>query len=408
MRKIALHWQILIGILAAILFGTFLPEQIKFVEWLGVIFLRALKLIVVPLVLSSLISGITNAGSGNKLGRLGLKTILYYISTSLLAILTGLLLVNLFKPGIRLEGILGDSCSNATIAEKSLGDTLIEVIPTNIFEALTVNEAMLSIIFFAVLTGIYITKLKDNHRNILTGFFNAFFELMMKITMFIIKLAPIGIFGLVAAVVVEHSGSKDLFASLGKYMLTVATGLLFHALITLPLVLLIFAKVNPLKHYKAMLTPIITAFSTASSNATLPISIEAVEDNAGVSNRISSFTLPLGATINMDGTALYELVVAGFAAQVCGIELTFVQQFVMVVTALLASIGTAAVPMASLVTMTIIFSAVGLPFEAVALILPVDRPLDMLRTATNVFSDTCGAVTIASSEGEELSKIRKL
>ena len=196
MRKIALHWQILIGIVAAILFGTFLREQIKYVEWFGTIFLRALKMIVVPLVLSSLISGITNTGSGSKLGRLGLKTILYYISTSLLAILTGLLLVNLFKPGIRLEGILGDSCSNATIAEKSLGDTLIEVIPTNIFEALTVNEAMLSIIFFAVLTGIYITKLKDNHRNILTGFFNAFFELMMKITMFIIKLAPIGIFGI--------------------------------------------------------------------------------------------------------------------------------------------------------------------------------------------------------------------
>ncbi len=408
MRKIALHWQILIGIVAAILFGTFLPEQLKYIEWLGVIFLRALKLIVVPLVLSSLISGITNAGSGSKLGRLGLKTIVYYISTSLLAILTGLVLVNLFKPGIRLEGILGDSCSNATIVEKSLGNTLIEVIPTNIFDALTVNEAMLSIIFFAVLTGIYITKLKDNHRNLLTGFFNAFFELMMKITMFIIKLAPVGIFGLVAAVVVEHSGSRDLFASLGKYMLTVATGLFFHALITLPLVLLIFAKVNPLKHYRAMLTPIITAFSTASSNATLPVSIEAVEDNAGVSNRISSFTLPLGATINMDGTALYELVVAGFAAQVCGIELTFVQQFVMVVTALLASIGTAAVPMASLVTMTIIFSAVGLPFEAVALILPVDRPLDMLRTATNVFSDTCGAVTIASSEGEELLVSRKI
>ena len=406
MRKIALHWQILIGIVAAILFGTFLPGQIKYVEWLGVIFLRVLKLIVVPLVLSSLISGITNVGSGSKLGRLGLKTIVYYISTSLLAILTGLILVNLFQPGIRLEGILGDSCGNAAIAEKSLSDTLIEIVPTNIFEALTVNEAMLSIIFFAVLSGIYITKLKNNHRSLLTGFFNAFFELMMKITMFVIKLAPIGIFGLVAGAVVEHSISRDLFASLGKYMLTVVTGLLFHALITLPLVLFIFAKVNPLKHYKAMLTPIITAFSTASSNATLPISIEAVEDNAGVSNSISSFTLPLGATINMDGTALYELVVAGFAAQVCGIELTFVQQFVMVITALLASIGTAAVPMASLVTMTIIFSIVGLPFEAVALILPVDRPLDMLRTATNVFSDTCGAVTIASSEGEELSKIR--
>ena len=225
---------------------------------------------------------------------------------------------------------------------------------------------------------------------------------MMKITLFIIRLAPLGIFGLVAVIAAEQSAGYTLFISLGKYVLTVITGLLFHTLITLPLILLIVGKINPLKHYKAMATPLITAFSTASSNATLPVTMEAVEDKAGVSNRISGFTLPLGATINMDGTALYELVVAGFVAQIYGIDLTFGQQFILVTTALLASIGTAAIPMASLVTMTIIFSAVGLPFEAVALILPVDRPLDMLRTATNVFSDTCGASIIAASEGEKI------
>ncbi len=402
MKKVALHWQILIAILLAIAFGSFFPHQSQYIAWMGTIFIRALKMIVVPLVLSSLISGITNTGGKGKLGRLGVKTILYYISTSLFAILTGLILVNLIKPGKQIEGLLSNTINAPVIVSKPFSETLVEIIPTNLFEALTVNDAMLSIIFFAILAGVFITQLSDDHRNNLTGFFNAFFELMMKITLFVIRLAPFGIFGLVTVVVAEQSASRELFSSLGKYMLTVIAGLLFHNLVTLPLILMLVAKVNPVRHYKAMATPLITAFSTASSNATLPVTIEAIENNAGVSNRISGFTLPLGATVNMDGTALYELVVAGFAAQIYGIDLSFGQQFIMVATALLASIGTAAIPMASLATMSIIFSAVGLPFEAVALILPIDRPLDMLRTATNVFSDTCGAVTIANSEGEKL------
>ena len=403
MKKLALHWQILIAILLSIVFGSFFPNQTQYVEWMGTIFIRALKMIVVPLVLSSLISGVTSAGNQGKLGRLGLKTVTYYLSTSLFAILTGLILVNLIQPGNGISGILGSGNQLPDIAPKPFLETLTEIIPTNLFEALTVNDAMLSVIFFALLAGIYITKLKDNHRNQLTGFFNAFFELMMKITLFVIRLAPFGIFGLVAAVVAEQSAGSELFMSLGKFVLTVVAGLAFHNLVTLPLILLLVGKINPLKHYQAMATPIITAFSTASSNATLPVSIEAIEEKAGVSNRISGFTLPLGATVNMDGTALYELVVAGFVAQIYGIDLSFIQQFILVATALLASIGTAAVPMASLATMTIIFSAIGLPFEAVALILPVDRPLDMLRTATNVFSDTCGAVIIARSEGEDVN-----
>lgn len=400
--KLKLHWQIIIGIIFAILYGTIVPEHIKYVEWLGILFMRALKMIVVPLVLSSLISGITNMSGEGRLGRIGAKTIIYYMSTSLLAILTGLVLVNTIKPGIGHETLRNIEMGTLDISTKPLIETILEVIPTNIFEALNMNNAMLSVIFIALLTGIFITKLKTDHRKVLTGFFNALFELMMKITLFVIRFAPLGIFGLVAVVIAEHANIRELFSSLGMYMLTVIGGLFFHVLVTLPLILLLFARVNPLKHYKAMATPLITAFTTASSNATLPVTIEAIEDNAGVSNKISSFTLPLGATINMDGTALYELVVAGFIAQIYGVDLTFTQQFIMVTTALLASIGTAAVPMASLVTMTIIFSAVGLPFEAVALILPVDRPLDMLRTATNVFSDSCGAVIIAKSEGEKL------
>jgi len=402
MKKIALHWQILIAILLALFAGSLFPGIVPYVSWMGSLFIRALKMIVVPLVLASLISGVTHAGDSASLGRLGIRTISYYLITSLLAILTGLILVNLIQPGSGLGKTVQALPPLPEVQSKPLSDTLLEIVPDNIFEALTQNEAMLSVIFFSLLAGIYITRLETNHRQTLSSFFQAFFELMMSITLFIIRLAPLGIFGLVAKVASEQVASASLFTSLGKYAFTVVIGLLFHNLITLPLILRIVARVNPLDHFRAMATPLITAFSTASSNATLPVSIEAVEDRAGVSNRISGFTLPLGATINMDGTALYELVVAGFVAQIYGIELTFGQQFLMVATALLASIGTAAVPMASLVTMSIIFSAIGLPFEAVALILPIDRPLDMLRTATNVFSDTCGAVTVAHLEGESI------
>ncbi|MBN1417105.1 MAG: dicarboxylate/amino acid:cation symporter [Bacteroidales bacterium] len=403
MKKPALHWQIILAIILAILFGWLLPGQIKYVSWMGIVFIRALKMIVIPLVLSSLISGVANAGSGRSLGRLGIKTVAYYISTSLLAILTGLLLVNLIQPGRGLEKVLDSLPEMPQITQKSFSDILIEIIPTNVFQVLSANDAMLSIIFFALLAGVFITRLKDEHRNLLTGIFNSFFELMMKITFFIIRLSPLGIFGLVAVIAAEQTASRELVAGLGRYMLTVVSGLFFHLLVTLPLILMIVGRVNPLKHYRAMALPLITAFSTASSNATLPVTMETVEAKAGVSNRISGFVLPLGATVNMDGTALYELVVAGFIAQIYGIDFSFGQQFILVATALLASVGAAAIPMGSLVTMSIIFTAIGLPLEAIALILPLDRPLDMLRTTTNVFSDTCGTVTIASSEGEVLA-----
>ncbi|MBN2763386.1 MAG: dicarboxylate/amino acid:cation symporter [Bacteroidales bacterium] len=403
MKKPALHWQIILAIAFALLFGWLLPEYVKYVSWMGTVFIRALKMIVIPLVLSSLISGVTNAGSGKSLGRLGIKTLIYYLSTSLLAICTGLILVNLIQPGKDMGGVLASLPEMPALEQKAFSDILIEIVPTNLFQAFSANEAMLSVIFFALLAGIFITRLKDNHRNLLTGIFNALFELMMKITLFVIRLSPLGIFGLVATMAAEQTASRELFTGLGKYMLTIVTGLGIHLFITLPLILMVIGRINPLKHYRAMALPLITAFSTASSNATLPVTIDAVEGNAGVSNRISGFVLPLGATVNMDGTALYELVVAGFIAQIYGIDLTFGQQFVMVATALLASVGAAAVPMGSLVTMSIIFSAIGLPLEAIAIILPIDRPFDMLRTTTNVFSDSCGTVVIASLEGELLT-----
>ena len=401
MKKLALHWQILAGIIFAVFIGGLFPQSAKYLSWMGTIFVNGLSMIVVPLVFSSLFCGITNNSKG--LGRLGIKTIVYYMSTSLLAILTGLLLVNLIRPGQGLGWMLTKTMEQPNLSPKPLSDTLTDIVPFNIFQALTDNKAMLSIIFVAILAGVFTNTLESNHRNVLINFVQAFFELMMKITLFIMRFAPLGVFGLIVMVVAEHHNFGELLLSLGKYALTVVFGLTTHMFITLPLILLLVGRVNPVKHYKAMLPVLITAFSTSSSSATLPVTMETVEKKAGVSNRISSFMLPLGATINMDGTALYELVVAGFVAQLYGIHLTFGQQFIMVFTALLASIGTAAIPMASLVTMTIIFSAINLPFAAVALVLPLDRPLDMLRTTVNVFSDTCGSVTVASSEGEDIA-----
>jgi Na+/H+-dicarboxylate symporter len=284
-----------------------------------------------------------------------------------------------------------------------LRDTLINIIPDNIFSVFSDNGQMLSVIFFALLFGFFITKVPERSSKILTDAFNAVFEVMMKVTLFIIRFTPLGIFGLVAARVAQQEDLGALVESLGLYMLVVIIALSIHAVITLPLLSRFIGKINPLKHFKAMQTPLLTAFSTSSSNATLPLTIQAVEENDGVSNKISSFTLPLGATINMDGTALYECVAVIFIAQAYGIELSFGQQIIVVITALLASIGAAGIPMAGLVMITIILTAVGLPLEGVGLILAVDRILDMFRTSVNVWSDSCGAVIIARTEGEKLN-----
>ena len=384
-----------------ILKAAYKNDAVIAVSWMGDIFLRALKMLIIPLILSSLISGITNIGSGANLGRMGLKTFGYYIMTSLFAIVTGLLLVNIIKPGIGADLNLSATVEGLEEKQRTFLDILVEIVPENIFQAFNTSD-MLSIIFFAILFGFFITRVADKYRNMLSNAFNAIFEVMMKITLFVIKFTPLGIFGIVAKTIADQDDLLGLLSSMGLYMGTVIIALLIHFFITLPLITRYIGRANPYKHMKNMATPLITAFSTSSSGATLPLTINAVENNSGVSNKVSSFTLPLGATINMDGTALYECVAAMFIAQAYGADLSILSQVIIVLTALLASIGAAAIPMAGLVMITVILTAVNLPLEGIGLILAVDRILDMFRTATNVWSDSCGAVIIAKSEGEEL------
>ena len=405
MKKIQLHWQILIALFIAILWGLFLTEYTYLVDWMGVIFLRALKMIIIPLIFSSIVTGVANIGDAENLGRLGIKTFSYYIVTSTLAIVTGLFVVNIIKPGVGAELGFSKMIDGLSTAKDSFGDTILNIIPLNIFNDFA-NGNVLPIIFFAILFGYFITRIDEKPKNILTNFFNAIFDVVMLITMFIIKFTPFGILGIVAKVVAEQASDKEALLAvggrLGLYMITVILSLGIHFWVTLPFLAKFIGHVKPLEHLKAMRTPLLTAFSTSSSSATLPLTMEAVEHNSGVSNKVTSFVLPLGATVNMDGTALYECVAAMFIAQAYGVELGLGQQIIVVITALLASIGAAGIPMAGLVMISIILSAVGLPLEGIGLILAVDRILDMLRTTTNVWSDTCGTVIIAKSEGEEL------
>ena len=401
MKKLALYWQILIAFALSVLYGLFFSEHVHLVAWMGDIFIKALKMIIIPLIFTSIISGIANVGSGDNLGRLGFKTIGYYLSTSTAALFTGLVIVNIFKPGVGADLGFANQVEGLGVAKESFGSTLMNIVPDNLFVAMVENQ-MLSIIFFAILMGFFITKTKEKSQKILLGFFDSLFELIMKITLLVIRFTPYGIFGIVAKQIAENNDLGELFSRLGLFMLVVILALFIHAFIVLPIVLKTIGRVSPIKHFNAMRTPLITAFSTSSSNATLPLTMNAVKKNSGVSTKISSFTLPLGATVNMDGTALYELVAAMFIAQAYGIELTFTEQIIGVLTGLLASIGAAGIPMAGLVMISVVLSAMGLPLEGVGLILAVDRILDMFRTTVNVWSDSCGAVIIAKSEGEKL------
>lgn len=400
MVKLKLHWQILIAMVIGSAAGSFFGEQLLWLAFLGDLFLRLLKMIIVPLILSSIISGVTSIGSAGKLGKISLKTFAYYISTSFIAIITGLILVNLVQPGVGANLGFEEAPTGLTTIKSPI-DILYRIIPTNPIASMA-NGEILPIIFFSLLFGYFITRLPEKQRQQMTGFFESIFQIMMKMTGVIIRLAPIGVFGLMLKIVAKTGFSA--FGPLLTYMFVVAGGLLIHAFITLPLILHFIARVNPFNFFRNMASALTTAFSTSSSSATLPLTMRSVEKKAGVSNKISSFVLPLGATINMDGTALYECVAAVFIAQAYGIELSFFQQMIVVVTALLASIGAAGVPMAGLVMMSIILNAVGLPLEGVGLIIAVDRILDMMRTTVNVWSDSVGTMTIAMSEGE-VSKI---
>ncbi len=400
LKRIQLHWQILIALLFSIVFGITLPGYVKYVSWTGDLFLRALSMIIVPLIFSSIVSGVTGIGSGKNLGRMTAKTIGYYMITSLFAITTGLLLVNLIKPGVGADLGFSRAVEGLAVTGDTFGQTLLRIIPTNIIESM-VRGDLPSIIFFAIFFGFFATRVEPKYGEPVITFFNAVFGIMMKITMFVIKFTPIGIFGIVSVIIAENSENlATIFGRMGIYMLTVIAALAIHGIIILPLLMKILGKANPLQHVKNMSVPLLTAFSTSSSSATLPLTIEAVEFKSGVSNKTTSFVLPLGATINMDGTALYQCIAVLFIAQAYGVDLSILQQLIVMITALLASIGAAGIPMAGLVIMSIILSAVGLPLEGIGLILAVDRPLDMLRTSINVWSDSCGAVIIAKSEGE--------
>jgi proton glutamate symport protein len=402
---VPLHFQIIIMLIAGGFFGYYFTSATEYTNWIGEVFLRLLNMIIVPLILFSITTGVASVGSSGNLGRLGLKTMGYYIFSTLAAIVTGFILVTTIKPGVGAELGFKIPVEGIAAASDSFGRTLINIVPTNIVDALAQGQ-MLAIIFFAILFGYFITKINDKPRHLLMDVFNAALDVIMKITLFIIKFTPLGIFSITAKVFAQQvqmgNNISEVISRLGLYFITVLIGLFFHGMVTLPLSVKLLGRANPVKHFKNMVTPLLTAFSTSSSNATLPLTMEAVEVEDGVSNKIASFTLPLGATINMNGTALYECVAVIFIAQAYGIDLSVGQQLIVVITALLAAIGAAGIPMAGLVMMAVVLKAVGLPLEGIGLVLAVDRILDMFRTTINVFGDTCAAVIIAKSEGEKL------
>ena len=405
MFNLKLHWQVLIAMIGGAFVAMIFGERALFFSPLGTIFMKLLKMVIVPLILFSVTSGVTSIGDSNTLGRMGVKVFGYYMLTSILAILVGLSLTNLLQPG---KGINFSVDSNkfdpSTLSQpNSLADVIIRMIPSNPIKAMADGE-ILALIFWSIVLGIAITQISDKPKKAIIKGFDYGFELMMKLTQGIIAFLPIGVFGLIINAIV-NSGI-DLFKVIGFYWITIAIGLSIHWLIILPLVFYSFTKINPIKHWKAMSSAFITAFSTSTSLGTLPVTMNCLKKNIGVSNKTSSFVLPLGATINMDGTALYECAGVLFISQVLGADLEIYQQFIIVITAFLASIGTAAIPSAGLVMIFIVLDAVGLSNNPevpiiVGAMLAVDRPLDMFRTVINITSDSIGAVILAKSENEK-------
>lgn len=432
------HWLILGALGLAVIFALVLrafPEAsltsflVEGCRFLGELFKLALQMLIVPLIVTSVIAGIASLGGMEGFGRLGGKTFGFYALSSLLAIIVGLILVNLTKPGLedgkpnqviakafddsqetagesarmKIDMAMGDSERKAT----DFRDLFRKMFPKNVFAAATDNGQLLGVITFALLFGIAITRLPTAQGENLAATFQGLNDAMIIITKWVMALAPIGIFSLIVPVIFDTG--LELFAKMGRYFATVVGALAVHFFVTLPLLLFFLGRVNPLKHLGAMKTALLMAFSTSSSSATLPVTLRNVQDNAGVSKRTASFTLPLGATVNMDGTALYECVAVIFVAQVMGISLGFGEQFVIVISALLTSVGVAGIPSASLVAILLILKSSGIPnAEAAAFaLLAVDRPLDMCRTAVNVFGDSCAAVVVARSEGEDLPRLAR-
>lgn len=418
------HWsdpfRIFTGLAAGVLFGAVVPAATGFgafnvgavVGFLGDLFLRLLQMIVVPLVFTSIFTSVARLGRDHAFARLGLKTTAYFATTTLLAALVGLVVFNAVQPGkvepavsAALRASVPGSVAevNENIGGKSTGDladVIRRAVPPNIIAAMSDNREMLAVIFFALLSGFFSARLPDGRREAFQGFWESANDVMLAITQGIMRVAPIGIFALIARTV-QESGSAAL-GPLALFFFCVAGGLAFHMFVTLAVTMRVFGGFRPWAHYKAMTPALLTAFSTASSSATLPVTMECLEKNARVSPRVAGFVAPLGATVNMDGTALYECAVVMFIAQLYGVSLDLSQQVLVVVLALLTSVGVAGIPAASLVAIVIILQAVGLPLEAIAIVMATDRVLDMMRTAVNVFGDSCGAAIIACSEGERI------
>ena len=418
MKKIPLHWKIIIGMVLGVVYGL-IANKLGWVDftndWIkpwGKIFVNLLKLIAVPLVFASLIKGVASLSDISKLSRIGGKTIAIYLVSTVIAVTIGLLLVNTVKPG---EGFDKDSISKTEQIQEGANKKikaaenvkdggplqfLVDIVPTNIFDAASNNRNMLQVIFFAILFGIALVMLPNEKTTYVKGFFDGINDIILQIVDIIMMAAPYGVFALLGDLVVDFGASAELFIALAKYSVTVIVGLLLMILVVYPLIFRIFTKMKYKDFFKGIMPAQMLAFSTSSSAATLPVTMERCEDHLGVSEEVSSFVLPLGATINMDGTSLYQAVAAVFIAQAYGMDLDMGQQLTIVLTATLASIGAAAVPGAGMVMLVIVLGAIGVPTEGLALIFGVDRLLDMMRTVVNVTGDATVATVVASTEGQ--------
>ncbi len=384
-------------------------EVLGFFEFLGTIFINLLKMVVVPLISASIVTGVASVGSGRDLGRLGIKTLTFYVFTTLLSVLIALALVDLIEPGIvngvPARSLLALEASSDIVsasvqqrASATVFDTLLGIVPTNVLQAATSNN-LLGMMFFSVLFGFFLARIESPYRQTVLDFWQGIFRVMMRMTIWVMSLAPFGIFGLTARVVAKsgiHAAGPIL-----AFGACVVAGLVIYSAVALPLMLRVAGVRNPLRLFSAMSPALLTAFSTASSAATLPLSLECLEKRANVSERIASFVMPLGTSINHAGSALYECAGAMFIAQAYGLDLTFTQQFTVVTLALLTSRGIAGLPAASLVAIAVILSAVGLPPEGIGALLVLDRLLDMARTAINVFADAACTAIVARLEGEK-------
>ena len=419
MKNLAMHWKILIGMILGLLFGLLmknLEQKGLVVDWIkpfGTIFINLLKMIAVPLIVVSLIVGLADLKDISKLSKLGSRTVLFYLSSTVIAVSIGLVLANLIKPGKYIndesrESLIKNFSTDASqkielaVKAKNSGplQPLVDIVPDNFFKALSDNGSMLQVILFVILIGIGLILIEEKKSKPVVEFFKGMNEVIMKIIDIIMLFSPYGVFALMAALMVEIPDFSTLGA-LGIYGLTVLLGLFIMTFIFYPTLLMIFAKVNPIKFYKAIAPAQLLAFSTSSSAATLPVTMECVTENLGVDEEVSSFVLPLGATVNMDGTSLYQAVAAIFIAQAMLPEALDLQtQLMIVVTATLASIGSAAVPSAGMVMLVIVLGQAGIPEAGLALIFAIDRPLDMCRTVVNVTSDSTIATIVAKSVGK--------